>query len=257
MDECRVRRRLADGELQYPVAYLVCNFTPALSGKPALLTHDEVLTLFHEFGHCLHHLLTKMDYPAVSGINGVPWDAVEFPSQFMELWFWEDEILQLVSGHYETGEPLPKKLHEQLLAAKNFHSGLHMLRQLEFALFDFRIHWEYTAEQSDFIQKTLTDVRLQTALLPTPSFNRFQNSFAHIFSGGYAAGYYSYTWADVLSCDAYAQFAENGLMDRKTGQAFMAHILEQGGACDPLTAFIAFRGHKPEVDALLKQNGWA
>lgn len=256
MDECRVRRRLADQSIQQPVAYLVCNFTPPLDHTPALLTHDEVLTLFHEFGHCLHHLLTKMDYPAVSGINGVPWDVVEFPSQFMELWFWENDILQLVSGHYQTGEPLPKHLHQQLLAAKNFHSGLHMVRQLEFALFDFRLHLEYEANKPNQIQATIDEVRKKTALIDVPRYNRFQHSFSHIFAGGYAAGYYSYTWADVLSCDAYEQFVEHGLLDRATGESFMQNILEKGGACDPLTAFIAFRGHKPELNALLKQNGW-
>lgn len=256
MDDCRVRRRLSDQSIQQPVAYLTCNFTPPLGTTPALLTHDEVLTLFHEFGHCLHHLLTKMNYAAVSGIHGVPWDAVEFPSQFMELFFWEKEVLQLISGHYQTGEPLPEKLHQQLLATKHFQSGMQMLRQLEFALFDFRLHLEYQTPEPDFIQNILNQVREKTALLPVPSFNRFQHSFAHIFAGGYAAGYYSYAWADVLSCDAYAQFAEKGLLNRTVGEAFMQNILEQGGACDPLEAFIAFRGRKPEMTALLKQNGW-
>lgn len=256
MDECRVRRRLADQSIQQPVAYLICNFTPPLEGKPALLTHDEVLTLFHEFGHCLHHLLTKIDYPAVSGINGVPWDAVEFPSQFMELWSWEDAVLQLISGHYQTHEPLPKNLHQQLLAAKNFHSGLQMIRQLEFALFDFQLHLNYQPQQKAWIQTTLDHVRKKTALLEVPRYNRFQHSFSHIFAGGYAAGYYSYTWADVLSCDAYAQFEEHQLFDRATGESFMQTILEKGGACDPLAAFVAFRGRKPELTALLRQNGW-
>lgn len=256
MDECRLRRRLRDKSIQYPVAYLTCNFTPPVGNKPALLTHDEVLTLFHEFGHCLHHLLTKIDYADVSGINGVPWDVVEFPSQFMELWFWEDAILQLISGHYQTGQALPKNLHQQLIAAKNFHSGLHMIRQLEFALFDFRLHLEYQSGRSNQIQTLLDEVRKQTALIEVPNYNRFQHSFAHIFAGGYAAGYYSYTWADVLSCDAYEQFVEHGLLDRATGESFLENILEKGGACDPLTAFVAFRGHAPELDALLKQNGW-
>ncbi len=256
MDECRVRRRLVDQSIQFPVAYLTCNFTPPLEGKPALLTHDEVLTLFHEFGHCLHHLLTKIDYPAVSGINGVPWDAVEFPSQFMELWFWEDAILQMISGHYETGEPLPKNLHRQLLAAKNFQTGLQMLRQLELALFDFRLHLEYQPQKKNWVQSILDEVRQKTALLEVPAYNRFQHSFAHIFAGGYAAGYYSYTWADVLSCDAYEDFVEHGLLDRETGESFMRNILEKGGACDPLAAFVAFRGREPELTALLRQNGW-
>ncbi|HVY53707.1 MAG TPA: M3 family metallopeptidase, partial [Gammaproteobacteria bacterium] len=256
MDECRVRRRLADGTIQYPIAYLVCNFTPPLKDLPALLTHDEVLTLFHEFGHCLHHLLTKIDYPTVSGINGVPWDAVEFPSQFMELFFWEPQILNMISGHYQTGEPLPEHLYKQLLAAKNFHSGMHMIRQLEFALFDFRIHLEYSGKNPNFIQDILNEVRQHTSLLEVPSFNRFPNSFSHIFAGGYAAGYYSYAWADVLSCDAYGKFEENGLLDRATGESFMQNILEQGGSRDPLTGFIAFRGHEPAMDALIKQNGW-
>lgn len=256
MDECRMRRRLSDESIQQPAAYLICNFTPPLKDQPALLTHDEVLTLFHEFGHCLHHLLTKIDYPAVSGIHGVPWDAVEFPSQFMELWFWEDSILQTISGHYQTGEALPKNLHQQLQAAKNFHSGLHMIRQLEFALFDFRLHLEYLAGKAAPVQSVLDEVRKETSLLNVPSYNRFQNSFAHIFAGGYAAGYYSYAWADVLSCDAYEQFVEHQLFDRATGESFMRNILEKGGACEPLDAFIAFRGHPPEMKALLKQNGW-
>lgn len=256
MDDCRSRRRLSDQTLQYPVAYLVCNFTPPLNSTPALLTHDEVLTLFHEFGHGLHHMLTKIDSTAVSGIHGVPWDVVEFPSQFMELWFWEHDILRMISGHYQTNEPLPDHLHHQLLAAKNFHSGLHMIRQVEFALFDFRMHNEYAANKPNFIGEILAEVRKSTALIPVPDYNRFQNSFAHIFSGGYAAGYYSYAWADVLSCDAYGKFEENGLLSRETGKSFMQNILEIGGAKDLLDAFVKFRGHKPEMDALLRQNGW-
>lgn len=255
MDDCRMRRKRADNSLQLPVAYLICNFTPPLGTTPALLTHDEVLTLFHEFGHCLHHVLTTINYPAVSGTHGVPWDAVEFPSQFMELFFWEKEVLELISGHYQSGAPLPSTLHQQLVAAKNFHAGIQMVRQMELALFDFRIHLEYSA-QPDFIQTILDQVRAQTALLPIPAFNRFQHSFAHIFAGGYAAGYYSYSWADVLSCDAYGQFVENGLLNRAVGDSFLHAILEKGGACDPLEAFITFRGRKPELTALLQQNGW-
>lgn len=256
MDNCRIRRRLTDGSIQHPVAYLVCNFTPPLEGTPTLLTHDEVLTLFHEFGHCLHHILTQIDCAAVSGINGVPWDAVEFPSQFMELFFWDPKVLRMVSGHFQTSESLPEHLYQQLLAAKNFHSGMHMIRQLEFALFDFRIHLEYDNQNNNFIQDTLDDVRKKTSLLEIPRFNRFQHSFSHIFSGGYAAGYYSYSWADVLSCDAYEKFVENGLLDQKTGESFLRNILEQGGACDPLTAFTEFRGRPPQIEALLRQNGW-
>ncbi|VVC76831.1 Oligopeptidase A [Aquicella siphonis] len=254
MDECRVRRLNGKG-IQYPVAYLTCNFMPPLDSQPALLTHDDVLTLFHEFGHCLHHMLTKVDYPSVSGINGVPWDAVEFPSQFMENYCWEKESLNLISSHYQTGAPLPDELYQKMIAAKHFQTGLQMVRQIEFSLFDFRIHLEYDPAKANFIQTTLNDVRNKAAVVRAPEFNRFQHSFAHIFAGGYAAGYYSYKWAEVLSSDAYALFEEKGIFDRETGRSFMENILEIGGVRDPLDSFIAFRGRKPHIDALLRQSG--
>jgi oligopeptidase A len=255
MDECRVRRKLADGSVQAPVAFLTCNFNRPLGNKPALLTHEEVITLFHEFGHCLHHMLTKIDYIGVSGINGVPWDAVEFPSQFLEHWCWDKETLALISGHEETGEPLPDALFNKLLAAKNFQPGMHMLRQLEFALFDFRIHLEYDATNPDFIQSIMNDVRQQVSVIHTSTFNRFQHSFSHIFAGGYSAGYYSYEWADVLSSDAFSVFEERGIFDKASGQSFLKNILEKGGSEEPMDLYVAFRGREPTIDALLKHRG--
>jgi len=254
MDECRVRRRL-NGKVQLPVAYLTCNFMPPVDDHEALLTHDEVNTLFHEFGHCLHHMLSKVDYPSVSGINGVPWDAVEFPSQFMENYCWEKESLDLFAGHYQTGEALPKELYEKMLAAKHFQTGLQMVRQLEFSLFDFLIHLDHDPVKPHFIQQILDQVRKDTTVIETPAFNRFQNSFSHIFAGGYAAGYYSYKWAEVLSSDAYSAFEEHGIFDHATGLSFMHNILEVGGVPDPMTAFVAFRGRKPTIDALLRHSG--
>lgn len=255
MDECRVRRRLQDGSIQLPVAFLTCNFNRPLGNRPALLTHEEVLTLFHEFGHCLHHLLTQVDYSAVSGINGVPWDAVEFPSQFFEFWCWDKSSLELISGHYETGEPLPDALYNKLAAAKNFQPGMHMLRQLEYAIFDFRLHLDYDPQKGGRVQEILDDVREQASVVKTPSFNRFQNSFSHIFAGGYAAGYYSYKWAEVLSSDAFSKFEERGVLDPDTGREFLHNILEQGGTRDPMELFIAFRGREPSIDALLRYSG--
>lgn len=254
MDDARTRFRFKNGTVQLPVAYLTCNFMPPLKNESALLTHEDVQTLFHEFGHCLQHMLTRVDYPSVAGINGVPWDAVEFPSQFMENFCWEKMTLDLIAAHYKTQEKIPEELYQKMIAAKNFQTGMHMVRQLEFALFDFRIFLEHDGTEH-FIQRTLDDVRKETAVTPVPEFNRFQNTFSHIFGGGYAAGYYSYKWAEVLSADAYAQFEENGILDQKTGRAFMHHILEQGGVVDPTQAFIAFRGRKPTIDALLKQSG--
>lgn len=269
MDECQVRR--LDGEtLQLPVAYLTCNFTAPVGDKPALLTHQEVTTLFHEFGHGLHHMLTQIDVAGVSGINGVPWDAVELPSQFFENWCWQAEALALFSGHYETGEVLPESLLEKMLAAKNFQSGMQMLRQIEFALFDIKVHAEYTPAPSksvdhkpeqagcgqvDFVQATLDAVRAQVSVIPIASFNRFQNGFSHIFAGGYAAGYYSYKWAEVLSADAFSLFEEQGVFDLEAGQSFKRHILEMGGSKSPTELFVAFRGREPEVEALLRHNG--
>lgn len=254
MDDCRVRRRLSDSRLQLPVAYLVCNFTPPLPGQPALLTHDEVTTLFHEFGHGLHHMLTQMEEADISGINGVAWDAVELPSQFMENWCWEPEALALISGHHETGEPLPQSLLDKMLAAKHFQSAMMMLRQLEFSLFDFRLHHEYQPGKTD-IQALLNRVRDQVSVIRPPAENRFQHSFSHIFAGGYAAGYYSYKWAEVLSADAFSRFEEEGIFNAETGAAFRQEILEQGGSGDPMDLFVAFRGREPSVDALLRHSG--
>lgn len=254
MDDC-LDRRIADGKLQIPVAYLNCNFMPPVGNQPALLTHDDVLTLFHEFGHCLHHMLTKVDQAGVSGIHGVAWDAVEFPSQFMENFCWEKETLNLIAAHYQTAAPLPNELFEKMLAAKHFQTGMQMVRQLEFALFDFRLHYEYEPSKSSQPQAMLNEVRKHTALLDVPTFNRFQHSFSHIFAGGYAAGYYSYKWAEVLSADAYAQFEEHGILDKNTGRSFMQNILEVGGAREPMDSFIAFRGREPSIDALLRHSG--
>jgi len=255
MDECRVRRRLDNEQLQYPVAYLTCNFMPPVADKPALLTHDDVLTLFHEFGHGLHHMLTKIEYPSVSGINGVPWDAVEFPSQFMENFCWEKEALTLIAANYQTGEPLPNDLYMKMLDAKHFQTGLQMVRQLEFALFDFRLHIEFDPAIPNQVQTILNDVRSKTSVIKVPEFNRFQDSFSHIFAGGYAAGYYSYKWAEVLSADAYGMFEEHGIFDQETGLAFLQNILETGGVRDPMVSFVAFRKREPSIDALLRHSG--
>lgn len=253
MAECLSRYRNARGELQIPVAYLVCNFTPPVKETPSLLTHDEVKTLFHEFGHGLHHFLTKVDYAPVSGTRGVAWDAVELPSQIMENWCWEKEALNLFAIHYQTGEKLPDELFEKLLASRHFQSGLFMLRQLEFATFDFRLHCEYQPGLD--VQALLDDVRQQVAVLIPPKFNRYQNSFSHIFAGGYAAGYYSYKWAEVLSADAFAKFKEQGIFNRTVGQQFMENILEKGGSEEAMDLFIGFRGREPQIDALLVQAG--
>jgi oligopeptidase A len=250
MDECVVRKKV-DDKIQYPVAYLACNFTPPVDGQPSLLTHNEVTTLFHEFGHGLHHLLTQVDYSPISGINGVEWDAVELPSQFMEKWCGEKLGLDLFAKHFETGEALPDDLFHKLYAAKNFQAGLFMLRQLEFALFDLRLHKEYQADTD--IQVLLNNVREQVSVLPAPEYNRFQHSFSHIFAGGYGAGYYSYKWAEVLAADAFSLFEEQGIFNRESGQAFMRNILEKGGSQGAMDLFVAFRGREPKVDALLKK----
>lgn len=254
MDDCRVRRRQGE-QLQIPVAYLVCNFTPPVGDTPALLTHSELTTLFHEFGHGLHHMLTRQTVAAVSGINGVAWDAVELPSQFLENWCWEREALALISGHHETGAPLPGELLDKLLAARNFQSAMILARQLEFSLFDFRLHreWGQTADQS--VQALLDEVRAQVAVVPLPSFHRFQNSFSHIFAGGYAAGYYSYKWAEVLSADAFSRFEEEGIFNRDTGASFRRNILEAGGSQEPMELFVAFRGREPKIEPLLRHSG--
>lgn len=256
MDDCIARRMTATG-LQTPVAYLTCNFSPPIGQDPALFTHDEVITLFHEFGHGLHHMLTQIDYAGVSGINGVAWDAVELPSQFMENWCWEREALDLIAGHYQTGEPLPQQLFERMTAAKNFQSAMQMVRQLEFSIFDFRLHRDYDPATGGRIYETLDAVRQQVAVLRPPAFNRFPHSFSHIFAGGYAAGYYSYKWAEVLSADAFAAFEEAGIFDHETGMRFLTSILERGGSREPMELFIDFRGREPTIDALLRHSGLA
>ena len=255
MADCRVRRRNENNEIINPVAFLTCNFTPPVGDKPALLTHDEVTTLFHEFGHGLHHMLTKMDVYEVSGINGVAWDAVELPSQFLENWCWQPEALALISSHHETGEPLPKTLLDKMLAAKNFQAGMQMMRQLEFSLFDFRFHAEYSDTNPVDVATILQDVRDKVAVVKPPEFTRFQNSFSHIFAGGYAAGYYSYKWAEVLAADAFSKFEENGVFDQKTGNEFLQAVLEQGGSREPMELFVEFRGREPSVEPLLHQAG--
>jgi len=255
MDECRVRRRLADKNIQLPVAYLTCNFNGPVGEQPALLTHNEVTTLFHEFGHGLHHMLTQIDVGAVSGINGVPWDAVELPSQFMENWCWQPEGIALISSHFETGEPLPQAMLDKLLAARNFQAAMQMVRQLEFSLFDFRIHLEYQPDTQGLVQSILDEVRSQIAVVPVVPYNRFQHGFSHIFAGGYAAGYYSYKWAEVLSADAFSKFEEDGIFNRETGRAFLESVLQQGGSRQPMELFKAFRGREPQVDALLRHCG--
>ena len=256
MDEC-LSHRLTPNGFQIPVAYLTCNFSEPIGDKPALFSHDEVTTLFHEFGHGLHHMLTKIHYAGVSGINGVPWDAVELPSQFMENWCWEREALDLISGHFETGETLPSALFDKMIAARNFQSAMVMIRQLEFSLFDFRLHLEFDPEQEGQAEKVLAEVREEISVVIPPAFSRFGHSFSHIFAGGYAAGYYSYKWAEVLSADAFSKFEEKGIFDRKTGVEFLQAILEQGGSREPMDLFVEFRGRKPEIDALLRHSGIA
>ena len=254
MDNCRVRRQTSQG-LQIPVAYLVCNFTPPVGDNPALLTHTELTTLFHEFGHGLHHMLTRQTVAAVSGINGVAWDAVELPSQFLENWCWEREALSFISGHHETGATLPEELLDKLLAARNFQSGMSMVRQLEFSLFDFRLHQEWGSGSFDSVQNLLDEVRQQVAVTSPPAFNRFQNAFSHIFAGGYAAGYYSYKWAEVLSADAFSRFEEEGIFNEETGAAFRTEILEAGGSKEPMELFVTFRGREPSIEPLLRHCG--
>lgn len=252
MEEGRSRRRLANGQIQTPITYLNCNFSRPVGNEPALLTHDDVLTLLHEFGHGLQHLLTQIDHAPVSGTNGVPWDCVEFPSQFMENWAWEKEALRLLTRHYQTGETLPDNLFQQLRQSKQFQAGMQMVRQLEFGLFDFRLHMEFDPNASQQIQSILDQVRAQLAVYPVPHYNRFQHSFSHIFGSSYGAGYYSYKWAEVLASDAFEKFAESNIFDRATGELFLKTILEQGGAQDPIKLFVDFRGRKPSIASLLK-----
>ena len=253
MDDAITRRRKRD-RLQIPVAYLNCNFSRPVGNKPALFTHDEVLTLFHEFGHGLHHLLTRIEDLGVSGINGVEWDAVELPSQFMENFCWEWDVLREMTRHVDTGAPIPRKLFDSMLAAKNFQSGLATLRQIEFAVFDMRLHSDFNPAIRSALE-LLEEVRAQVAVLKPPAYNRFPNSFSHIFAGGYAAGYYSYKWAEVLSADAYSFFEENGVLDAKAGARFRDEILSVGGSRPAAESFKAFRGREPNVEALLRHSG--
>ena len=259
MDEA-ITRRKTDAGVQAPVAYLICNFSPPIGGKPALLTHDEVTTLFHEFGHGLHHLLTRVDYLGVSGIRGVEWDAVELPSQFMENFCWEWEVVQHMSAHVDSGEPLPRALFEKMLAAKNFQAGMQTVRQLEYSIFDMLLHCDFDPEGAKSVQQLIEEVRREVAVAFPPDYNRMANSFSHIFAGaGYAAGYYSYKWAEVLSADAYSAFEEAGknpgVLDPITGARFLAEILAVGGSRPAIDSFMAFRGRAPSVDALLRHNG--
>jgi oligopeptidase A len=257
MDDAQGRWRRGDGTLQMPIAWLVCNFTPPLKDQPALLTHNEVVTLLHEFGHGMHHLLTQVDVASVAGINGVAWDAVELPSQLLENWCWQREALDMMAAHYETGEPLPQNMLSRMVAAKNFQAGMQMVRQLEFALFDFLLHLESGEVDSDRIAAIIAAVRQEVAVVVPPAWNRFQHSFSHIFSGGYAAGYYSYKWAEVLSADAFARFEEEGILNPTTGESLRSTVLAQGGSRDPMELFIAFRGRPPSIDALLRHSGIA
>ncbi|MFJ1269697.1 M3 family metallopeptidase [Legionella lytica] len=255
MDSLQSRRKLDDGSIQLPIATLTCNFAKASANKPAMLSHDEVETLFHEFGHCLHHMLTQVDYLGASGINGVEWDAVELPSQFFENWCWEKSALDSLTAHVDTQEPLPEVLYERLLAAKNFQSAMATLRQMEFSLFDFRIHQEYQPNNESFVSDVLADVRSNACIVPVVPYSRFQHSFSHIFGGGYAAGYYSYIWAEVLSSDAFSRFEEEGVLNPKTGHDFLHAILEVGGSKKAAEAFQDFRGRPATVDALLRHKG--
>ncbi|WP_290637597.1 oligopeptidase A [Aquisalimonas sp.] len=256
MAECKVRRDTGDG-IQTAVAFLTCNFAPPVGDQPALLTHQEVETLFHEFGHGLHHMLTRVGAASVSGIHGVPWDAVELPSQFMENWCWEREALDLFAAHHETGARIPDDLFERMRAAKNFQSAMGMVRQLEFSLFDFRLHLEHDPATGPRILETLEAVRDQTAVVRPPEWHRFPHGFMHILAGGYAAGYYSYKWAEVLSADAYSRFEDEGVFSEAAGRDFLVHILEKGGSEDLMALYKAFRGREPTVDALLRHSGLA
>ena len=254
MDECHTRFR-HNGALQIPVAFLTCNLTPPVGDTPALFTHDDVVTLFHEFGHGLHHMLTQVDYPSIAGIRGVEWDAVELPSQFLENWCWEPEALEIISSHYQTGKSLPTEMIDKLRAARNFQAAMQILRQLEFSIFDLRLHLEYDPKKGARHQEILNQVRGEISVLKPPEYVRFQHGFSHVFAGGYGAGYYSYKWAEVLSADAFDRFKEHGIFDPATGQAFLQNILEKGGSAKAMDLFVAFRGRKPNVDALLRDSG--
>jgi oligopeptidase A len=254
MDEAIARRRKNE-RVQVPVAHLVCNLPRPVGGRPALFTHDDVITLFHEFGHGLHLLLTRIDDLGASGLSGVEWDAVELPSQFMENFCWQWEVLEPMCRHVDTGQPLPRALFERMVAAKNFQSGLATLRQVEFAVFDMRLHWEADPGGAADVLALLDEVRREVAVLIPPAYNRFPNTFSHIFAGGYAAGYYSYKWAEVLSADAYAAFEEHGVLDPATGARFRDEVLAVGGSRPALESFRAFRGREPRVEALLRHSG--
>jgi len=253
----KVRMKAPESPQQLPVVYLVANFSSACSASETasvLFTHDEVVTLFHEFGHCLHYLLTRIDYPSISGGHGVSWDAIELPSQLMEYWCWEEEALALISKHCQTKHPLPRDLFAKLRAIKHFHSGLRLVRQLEFALFDFELHSQAASDDPTYIQKILDAVRAKTTVIPVPSFNRFQNGFSHVFGGSYAAGYYSYLWSEVMAADVYERFTENKqIFDKAVAQKFLESILEKGGSKEFIDLFVAFRGRAPSIDALLKE----
>jgi oligopeptidase A len=256
MDDC-VGRKVLSGHTVLPVAYLVCNSLAPGDQRPAQLTHDDVVTLFHEFGHGLHHMLTRVNYPSVAGINGVAWDAIELPSQFMENYAWQGEVLERVSAHVRDGRPIPADKQRQLIATRSFQAGLQTLRQVEFALFDMRLHAEYDPQRGGRVYPMLEEVRREVAVVPVPEWNRYPHSFQHIFSGGYAAGYYSYKWAEVLAADAFSAFLERGAFDRSTARRFLDSILSRGGSRDPLEAFVEFRGRRPQVEALLRQYGIA
>ncbi len=251
------RFRRADGSLQIPVAFMTCNGSAPVGEQPALLTHDEVVTLFHEFGHGLHHMLTQVDYPDIAGIAGVEWDAVELPSQFMENWCWERSVLDKLAAHWQTGEPLPDNLFQKMLAARHFQTAMATVRQLEFALFDMHLHLDPSAAQEGQVQAIRQQVLEQVAVIKPPAFNRMPHTFTHVFAGGYAAGYYSYKWAEVLSADAFARFEEEGLDNLEVGTAFLREVLEVGGSRPAMESFVAFRGRKPTVDALLRHSGLA
>jgi oligopeptidase A len=254
IDGCISRQQL-NGKSALPVGYLVCNFPPPDDSGMSFLTHDDVVTLFHEFGHMLHHLLTRIDVPSIAGINGVPWDAVELPSQFMENFAWSYEVLSKCSAHAVSGEALPRELFDKLEQSRNAGAGLAMLRQLELGLFDFRLHAEYDPSNVVPVLSVLDDVRAEVCLLTHPAYNRLPHAFSHIFAGGYAAGYYSYKWAEVLAADAFSAFEEAGIFDAATARRFRKEILEIGGSRDIMEAYVAFRGRKPTIDALLRQDG--
>ncbi len=254
MNDYQGRFKIDDTLTQIPIAYLTCNFAAPSKNKPALLTHDEVVTLFHEFGHGIHHMLTQVDELSASGIANVPWDAVELPSQFMENFCYQPDVINRLSQHYETGEPLPKDKLDKLIAAKNFQSAMMMARQIEFSLFDMKIHLSEPLSSGQ-IQQVIDDIRQQVAVMQPPEFNRFQHSFSHIFAGGYSAGYYSYKWAEVLSADAFSLFEEEGVMNKAAGEKFLKNILEKGGSAEPMDLFVAFRGREPSIEPLLRHSG--